>query len=523
MSQKKEFGDFQTPLALAREVVDLVSSQIAPPTLIIEPTAGIGAFLRASFDKWGKAAKYQGFEINPTYVHAANENLAGTGAAVQQRDFFASDWPEFLHSTDENVLVIGNPPWVTSAELSSFGSENLPHKVNFQGHKGLDARTGKANFDIAEWMIIHLLEALPATGVLAMLCKTSTARKVLRHIWKRHGGKAQASLFQIDANKHFGVAVDACLFFIRCAPSAACIATIHGTLNLAKKIGEFGIVDGHLVSNTELYKRHAAFAGESPYAWRSGLKHDASDVMELELQNSRLVNGIGESVDIEPECIFPLLKSSDLGNGRVTPRRFVLVTQRTTGEDTNLLRSRSPKSWAYLESHTAVFDARKSSIYQNRPRFCIFGIGPYSFSSWKVAISGLYDTLRFVAVPPVDGRPVMLDDTCYSLPCTSRAEAELIVDLLNSKPAQNLLRSLIFLDSKRPVTVDVLRRLSLVALAKHFGRHAELMEHIERNDFVRVTETSQLQLVMEAKVEYCTGINHDMPIAIPLPSRRKKS
>jgi len=40
-------------------------------------------------------------------------------------------------------------------------SENLPKKSNFQGLRGLDARTGKSNFDIAEWMLIRLIEALP--------------------------------------------------------------------------------------------------------------------------------------------------------------------------------------------------------------------------------------------------------------------------------------------------------------------------------------------------------------------------
>jgi hypothetical protein len=74
--------------------------------------------------------------------------------------------------------------------------------------------------------------------------------------------------------------------------------------------------------------------GGSPYTWRSGLKHDASDIMELTLENGNCVNGLDQTVDIEPDFVFPLLKSSDLGNGRTKPRRFVLVTQQSTGEDT---------------------------------------------------------------------------------------------------------------------------------------------------------------------------------------------
>ena len=74
--------------------------------------------------------------------------------------------------------------------------------------------------------------------------------------------------------------------------------------------------------------------GGSPYTWRSGLKHDASEVMELNPASDHYVNGKGEPVRIEPNFVFPLLKSSDLGNGRLIPRKFVIVPQKTTGQDT---------------------------------------------------------------------------------------------------------------------------------------------------------------------------------------------
>ena len=40
-----------------------------------------------------------------------------------------------------------------------------------------------------------------------------------------------------------------------------------------------------------------------------------------------------------------------------------------------------------LKQILKILDNRKSSIYNKRPRFSIFGIGDYSFSKWKVAIS----------------------------------------------------------------------------------------------------------------------------------------
>ena len=504
MSTKKEFGDFQTPFSLAREVIDLVSSLIGTPSRVVEPTAGHGTFLDAAQKKWGNKAFYNGYEINSSYVKDANARLSSRGIVIEHQDFFEADWHDVLSFADsKNLLVVGTPPWVTNAELGSLGSTNLPEKTNFQRLRGFDAKTGKANFDIAEWMLIRIIEALPPSGTMAMLCKTMTARKVLRHFWKTEGrGREQANLFLIDSKKHFDVSVDACLFFLRGRHSAERTATVFAILDAQNKISEFGFVDGSLVSDMKTYDELRDLDGGSPYIWRSGLKHDASDIMELRPENGFYINGLNQSVDLEPSYVFPLLKSSDVGNGRTTPRRSVIVTQRSTGEETSLIKHVAPKTWAYLEANADRLDSRRSSIYQNRPRFSMFGIGAYSFAPWKVAISGLYNSFRFVVISSEAGRPIMLDDTCYSIPCGSKEEASLIADLLNSDTSQQFLRSLVFSGSKRPITTDVLRRISLVALARRLRRLDELTPYMRQSESYMDADESQMQLVMEKGIEY---------------------
>jgi len=498
MSAKKEFGDFQTPLPLAREVVRLVASLIGTPARVIEPTAGFGTFLEAAAENWGKRSVYEGYEINPAYVEDANSRLAAKGIGIAQQDFFDADWCGILSpSVSDNVLILGNPPWVTSAELGGLGSKNVPTKTNFQGLRGLDAKTGKSNFDIAEWMLIRLVDSLPASGFMAMLCKTMTARKVMRHLWKTDGGRDQSAIFLIDAKKHFDVSVDACLFVVGGNAHPRRVATIYASLDTSDKLSEFGLIDGSLVSDVKCYEELRDLDGGSPYTWRSGLKHDASEVMELTPTGGHYVNGHQEVVKIEHDFVFPLLKSSDLGNSRLTPRKAVIVTQRSTGQDTHTLRLLAPKTWGYLVCHSDKLDGRKSSIYLNRPRFSIFGIGDYSFSPWKVAISGLYNNFRFVVVSPHSGRPVVLDDTCYSIPCRSNEEASIIVELLNSDDCQRFIKSLVFPDSKRPITVDVLRRISLVGLARRLGRLEDLAPFIKGCRDTDAGEESQMQLVME--------------------------
>ena len=159
MSSKKEFGDFQTPEVLARKVTGLVAGIVGTPDIVVEPTAGLGAFLKASVHQWGSDPRYEGYEVNRDYVDRASQSFEGTGVRLHHRDFFGEDWKTNLRRNGfSRVLVIGNLPWVTNSDLGQLGSRNLPQKTNFQGLRGFDARTGKSNFDIAEWMLIRLIE-----------------------------------------------------------------------------------------------------------------------------------------------------------------------------------------------------------------------------------------------------------------------------------------------------------------------------------------------------------------------------
>ena len=132
-----------------------------------------------------------------------------------------------------------------------------------------------------------------------------------------------------------------------------------------------------------------------------------------------------------------------------------------------------------------MLDSRYSSIYRKRPRFSIFGVGDYSFAPWKVAISGFYKKLVFRVVGPRKGKSTVLDDTCYFIPCQSHGEAELLARFLNSQTAKEFFSALTFWDAKRPITVALLRRLDLLALAGELGAEDELracMSQKETND-----------------------------------------
>lgn len=200
--------------------------------------------------------------------------------------------------------------------------------------------------------------------------------------------------------------------------------------------------------------------GDSPLVWRSGVKHDCAAVVELRKTEEGLVNGLGETVDVEPDLVHPLAKSSSFKRAVLESfDRRVLVTQKRPGEDTRWIRERLPRTWAYLERHADRFAARRSAVWRGAPPYAVFGVGDYSFAPYKVGVSGFYKTPLFALL--CADRPVMTDDTCCFLSFADFRPAYAATLLLNTAPVRAFLLSLAFLDGKRPWTAGLLSRLDL--------------------------------------------------------------
>lgn len=249
--------------------------------------------------------------------------------------------------------------------------------------------------------------------------------------------------------------------------------------SLAKPESTIGYRDGVLLADVHGYERWRDLRSNGFVGWRSGLKHDCGRVFELQKCGVGWRNGLGDSVSVEADVVFPLMKSSDVAHARA-PRKHVLIPQRSMDESPLVLRRTAPRAWRYLTRHQDAIAGRASTIYRGRPPFSIFGVGPYSFALWKVAIAGLYKELSFVKVAPIEGRPVLLDDTCYFLPCDTEAECHQLIELLSSPPATEFYSALAFWDAKRPITARLLNQLDLTAVAKYTGKPCPALDHLYR-------------------------------------------
>lgn len=478
-----EYGDFQTNLSLANNIAIELKSKNIHPDIIVEPTCGKGNFILASLRNFSNIKYVYGVEIYKPYVWETkfsivnffleNKTKQKPEILINHCSVFDFDFIEIAKEhSKKNILIIGNPPWVTNSKLGSLNSSNLPKKTNFKKHTGLDAMTGKGNFDIAEYITLMMIDTFQnINGHLALLVKNSVIKNI---VFDQNKNQYRIGLIEkqcIDSKREFNVSVEASLFYCKLNSLVDIECKEFDFYNNKDFYQIFGWLHEKFVSNIGTYMDTKNIDGESPFIWRQGLKHDCSAVMELDKVNGHYVNGLNEEVKLEDKLVYGILKSSDLKNTVIDhTRKYTIVTQRKVGQETKYIESECPLTYLYLTSHKTNFDARKSSIYNNKPLFSIFGIGDYSFKPYKVAISGLYKTFHFTLVLPQQNKPVMLDDTCYLIGFEKIEFAVYALILLNSDTTTRFLQSITFSDAKRTFTKDVLMRIDLLELSKNINK-----------------------------------------------------
>lgn len=478
---KDEYGDWQTNMDLALGVCRLLKSNGINPQVIIEPTCGKGNFVFAALMTFNEIEDIYGIEIHRKYLdelkiqilnfYIENHIPQKTKIHLFHHNIFDFDFSgikQKLHG--KRVLVLGNPPWVTNSDLGAVGSNNLPTKMNINHLSGYEAITGKSNFDIAEYICRQMIELLSGENAsIALLLKNSVVKNLVLSQQENPRTINNISQFNIDARKEFGASTAASLFCCQLSDNFSqqcCVSDFY----TGKAIKCFGWINNHFVADSTIYEKYAGIDGISHLIWWSGIKHDCAKVMELTFDGNDYYNGFGEIVDIEEDIIYPLIKSSDIKSGTTTsPRKYVIVTQSSTSEDTCNIAANYPKTYDYLLKYAYLLDHRASRIYKKRPRFSIFGIGPYSFKPYKIIVSGLYKKPHFILVEPINGKCFMLDDTCYMLGFDNLSEANEVLKILNSDVVQGFISSLSFTDAKRIITKDLLMRIDLHKAAEHLS------------------------------------------------------
>ncbi|MDR1872335.1 MAG: methyltransferase [Deltaproteobacteria bacterium] len=477
--RKIEYGDFQTPELFARKVCQKIHDIYKlSPSIILEPTFGIGNFFPGIISTFPQPFKLFGIEINSDYYNIAQQTISKlTPNNIQHQniqiklfndDIFSFNYDKIKDSlsTDNHLLIIGNPPWVTNSQLSSLNSNNIPNKTNQKALCGLDAITGKANFDIGEYIITSLLcEFSNFNCFLAMICKLTVAKNIIRDLSAYNLSINIADVYVFKATDVFNINCDVCLFVTQLGNDHKKVCSVYD-FDTNKKIRTFGWLNGSFYSNFNGQEK-SAFDGKCQLEWRQGIKHDCVKVMEFMSSDEVYFQNLLKEVHsfTMGRYIFPLIKSSDIKSFYITKtRKYVLVPQSRVNEETSIIKHIEPNVWDYLQNHKNYFQARRSLIYKNSPEFSIFGVGDYSFSKIKIGVSGFYKEPIFSLI--IGQYPIMLDDTCYFLSFNDLNDAIITLSLLNSKECNSFLKNIAFLESKRPFTKEILQMIDLYKLSE---------------------------------------------------------
>jgi hypothetical protein len=223
-TNRRDYGDFQTPAQLSDLICSYLVSEGVSPDIIIEPTFGKGSFIISAVNHFPQVKQIFGIEIHEPYywqtkfsmleLFINSPTLNKPRIFLYCADIFKFDFEATERSIENHhILVLGNPPWVTNSELSVLNSTNLPTKSNFKSYSGLDAITGKGNFDIGEYIILMMLKSFSKySGHLAMLAKNSVIKNVVSDLPKTNHQISDMVALKIDAKNFFDASVEASLF-----------------------------------------------------------------------------------------------------------------------------------------------------------------------------------------------------------------------------------------------------------------------------------------------------------------------
>lgn len=445
---KKELYNTQPPLFFTDEVCNYLKKELKiTPNIIIEIDCEIGNFIKSA-SKFFQNAELYGFKTDKDKINKVDTSIPNLKLINDNISKI-----KFNNINKNSFLIIGNLMDIDNSQLSKI---NL--KSDFENKTGIKTIPEHINFDITESTILKLIDEFKSTtSTIAFICKTKISRNVFIELIRKEIEYSFIKQINIDSSKIFKIDVDTCLFIIKFGgkPLTNKICEVADFSNPSKVLYEFGLFSGEYYPKI---KNIPPIDGKCEIEWKHGVKHDCSTIMELTYENSQLKNKKNEIIDIENTLLYPLLKSSNLKKPIVNETsKYIIITQKKIKQDTNYIKNKAPKTWKYLNDNKEYFDKRKSTSYKNSPNFSIFGIGNYSFKKYKVAISSFNKNPMFSLV---SGDEIfMLDDGCYYLSFDDYDSAYITMLILNSELVREFLNNIAFLDSKRPFSKKVLKRI----------------------------------------------------------------
>jgi len=281
-------------------------------------------------------------------------------------------------------------------------------------------------------------------------------------------------------------------------------------------------------------------AGQQYYEARAGVCVALNQVYYIEIRGRRpdgklVITNPSESGQkkrvkqveavVEPDLVYPLIRGRDVKKWYVEYKdRYIIVPYKISGKviPSQELKTKYHKTWEYLNNfyHELInrsggFLKERLSIYKKLPRekaeqifpFYSFAtnIGSYTFALYKVvwkriagAITGKAVSFACAVVEPMEGKPVVPDDSTILVVADSPEEAYYIAGFLNSTIARAIIAS---------YTYELRQETHILNTIKFPKYDAQNEAHRKIAELSRRAHELAKCIYAEDKPDYCRSIN----------------
>ena len=403
-------------------------------------------------------------------------------------------------------VIAGNPPWINWESLpDDYRQQTAPlwQKYGLFTHKGLRARLGSAKDDLSILMLYVAADKyLKPKGKLGFVItqtifKTEGGGAGFRRLKLRDGDPLRViqvddfsgiQCFEGAVNRTSVVIIQrgettrfplrAYNFWRKREPRAnvATESDHDEAMELltysqwsARPIQKSNPTSPWITGRPQAVEHIENAVGQSAYQGRAGTCGWLNSVFWVQVVSTRPdgnlvisnLHDIGKikvksvNVTVESDLVFPLLRGRDVARWKAQPEYSILVpqdpAQPSRGYPVNELQTKLPKTYGFLLNFEEPLRKRRGFRQffdpEVAPFYSMYNVGPYTFAPFKVVWREVANDIHAgVAEPPKDGEKVVVPDhTLIAVACENREEAHFVCALLNSSPANFIVRGYVSL------------------------------------------------------------------------------
>lgn len=489
-------GEFALPESLVQAAyIDPLANLIEEHVKNDAPTEAFKAALCKRFPLDPKKDSHDIAIIEELYgqLHELErQGINGIWARIIKNAFAPLFQPQFDR-------IAGNPPWINWANLPDEYRQRtsfLWRRYRLFEHKGLRARLGAAMDDLSVLMLYVAADKYLKNGgklgfvITQSIFKTAGGGEGFRRL--QLGDALHLKVMQVDdfsAIQCFEGATNRTAVLVLQKgqrtkypvsynfwrktisgriPTDAEFSEVQNRLKYSKWIAK--PIDPNKFNSPWITGRAKALSSvdkvisRSTYQGRHGTHTHLNGVYWVQVVTTRkdgllLISNLHDSgrtevknvnMAVEPEFVFPLLRGRDVKRWSAQPSCHILLPQdisdpaKATGE--NQMQATSPKTYSYLKQFEPQLRNR-SGFKQffdvdSAPFYSVYNVGRYTFSQFKVVWREQASLLTAaVANSESDAKPIIPDHKLMLCTGDSAEEVHYICALLNSVPAQFIVKS----------------------------------------------------------------------------------